>query len=704
MTPCPHRRALLAATFLVAIVPAARADDTPAPVTSITVTAQRFEAARQSIAPDLGASTYTIDAAAIAAEPGGEDAALNQVVLQAPGVAQDSFGQLHIRGEHNGLQYRLDGVILPEGISVFSQSLSPRLADQVELITGALPAQYGLRTAGIIDLTTKQGGIEDGGSVGIYGGSHGMIEPSFEDGGSIDGVRYFVSASYLEDGLGIESPDGRSTPLHDQTQQGQGFAYLDDILTENSKITLIAGTARDQFQIPDIANQVPSLGLSPYGRGTYPSADLNETQRELSGFGVLSYLNTNDATDLRVSLFGRMSSLDYTPDRIGDLIYDGIAQYAYKRDIAGGLQAEGVWRAADDHTFRAGLIAEIDQSTSRTISDVLPVNAQGRETSDIPIAIPDDGSKTALSGSLYAEDEWKAAADLTVNAGLRFDHIDAYRSEGQISPRLNAVWQVDPDTTIHAGYARYFTPPPFELVGAETIAKFVGTSGAAPAGSKDTTPLAERAHYLDVGVSEHVLPPLTVGLDTYWKESRNLIDEGQFGAPIILTPFNYASGRQYGAELSANWREGPFSAYANFAAGVAEGKDIVSSQFNFASPDLAYIATHYIHLDHDQTYTASAGASYKLDDWLFSGDLLFGSGLRADGDHPNGASLPDYVQLNLALDRHIDLADFGVFDARLDVINLLGAGYEIRDGTGVGVGAPQYGPRRGFFVGLSRRF
>ena len=28
--------------------------------------------------------------------------------------------------------------------------------------------------------------------------------------------------------------------------------------------------------------------------------------------------------------------------------------------------------------------------------------------------------------------------------------------------------------------------------------------------------------------------------------------------------------------------------------------------------------------------------------------------------------------------------------------------YEIRDGTGVGVGAPQFGPRRGFFVGLSQ--
>ncbi len=54
-------------------------------------------------------------------------------------------------------------MILPEGLSVFSQALSPRLAGNVELITGALPAEYGLRTAGIIDITTKSGASSNGG-------------------------------------------------------------------------------------------------------------------------------------------------------------------------------------------------------------------------------------------------------------------------------------------------------------------------------------------------------------------------------------------------------------------------------------------------------------------------------------------------------------------------------------------------------------
>jgi len=135
---------------------------------------------------------------------------LNQVILQAPEVAQDSFGQFHIRGEHNGLQYRLNGIILPEGISVFGQSLDPRFISSLSLITGALPAEYGLRTAGIIDITTKSGIEAPGGTISLYGGSHGTVEPSFTYGGGAGSFSYLLTGDFLRNDLGIESPDGSS--------------------------------------------------------------------------------------------------------------------------------------------------------------------------------------------------------------------------------------------------------------------------------------------------------------------------------------------------------------------------------------------------------------------------------------------------------------------------------------------------------------
>ena len=70
---------------------------------------------------------------------------------------------------------------------------------------------------------------------------------------------------------------------------------------------------------------------------------------------------------------------------------------------------------------------------------------------------------------------------------------------------------------------------------------------------------------------------------------------------------------------------------------------------------------------------------------------------------PNGAKLPDYVQVNLGVAHDVQMAG-GSLTLRADVINLFDKRYAIRDGSGVGVGAPQFGPRRGVFAGISKAF
>ena len=713
--PRPRLKCQLASAAAIAlIVPAAAsaadADSSQASttVTDVVVTAQRLDTARAKVEPSLGASTYTLSTQTVQALPGGENTALNQVLLQAPGVVQDSFGQLHVRGDHANLQYRLNNVILPEGLSVFGQVLSPRLAENTELITGALPAQYGLRTAGIVNITTKSGLFQNGGEVSVYGGSHEEIEPSFEYGGSSGATNYFVSGSYLHNDLGIESPDGSADPLHDRTNQFQGFAYVDHIIDTQSRLSLILGTSDENFQIPNErglnADDPGGLGLAVLGQTSFPSERLNERQNENTQYAALSYLRTWEKATLQVSLFGRYSTLRFHPDQLGDLLFNGIAQSAAKKDLAGGVQVEGVYDLTPTHTLRAGVILQADRATSNTSSLVLPVDINGLQTTDQPETIIDDSAKTQLQASVYAQDEWKLFDQLTVNFGLRFDQVHAYRSQDQVSPRVNVVWVPLSGTTLHAGYARYFTPPPFELVASETVTKFVGTT-AQPAVTQDDLPRAETDDYYDAGVQQKI-GALTLAVDGYWRDAKNLIDEGQFGAPIILTPFNYAVARIRGVELAAIYVKGAFSVWANAAYSRAEGKDIVSSQFNFGPDELAYIATHFIHLDHDQTYTASAGASYRWNDLTVGGDLLYGSGLRTTpgASAPNSGHVPGYVQVNLVTSYHLALGSAGPLDLRFDVINLFDKKYEIRDGTGVGVGAPQWGPRRGFFVGLTKAF
>jgi outer membrane receptor protein involved in Fe transport len=703
-------------------------------VESVTVTAERLAAARNGIQTQTGASTYTITAKDIDNQPGGQNTALNQVILQAPGAAQDSFGQLHIRGEHNGLQYRINGIILPEGISVFGQTLDPRLAQSVRLITGALPAEYGNRTAGIIDIQTKTGLFENGGEISMYGGSHSTLNPSISYGGSSGSFNYFVSGDYETNTLGIESPDGRSDPAHDRTKQYHLFGFAQDILDQNSSITAVVGVSNAMFQIPNsiglqptgldgivgLGPQDPSTGdflLQANGQTAFPSRALDERQRETTDYGILSYLRSDGNLDTQVSLFGRFSSLFFTPGaNVGDILYNGLAQTAYKRDVAYGVQAEGAWHVGDSHTIRFGLLYQADDILSTTSSLVLPTDAGGPanpnpnpvctdptqtcQTSDAPFAIADNGSKHAWAYGLYVQDEWKIFPSLTLNYGVRYDQFGAFDSENQISPRANLVWTPTDTTTVHMGFSRYFSPPPIELVATQDVALFDNTTAAAD--HTDTTPKAERADYYDAGVVQTIFEGAQIGLDGFFKASRNLIDEGQFGAPIILTPFNYQSGRQYGGELTFNYRSGDFTGYVNAAYERAGGRDIVSSEFQFDPGDLSYIASHFIPLDHQQIGTVSAGASYKWEDILFSTDLLYGTGLRRDGATPNGDHVPAYTIVNLGVSHTFDVAGLKGLTARFDIINAFDETYEIRDGTGVGVGAPQFGARRGFFVGLSK--
>ena len=125
---------------------------------------------------------------------------------------------------------------------------------------------------------------------------------------------------------------------------------------------------------------------------------------------------------------------------------------------------------------------------------------------------------------------------------------------------------------------------------------------------------------------------------------------------------------------------------------------------------MAYIADNYIHLDHEGRVAASAGASYLWSGTRFSADMLFGTGLRQDLNLPDGAVVPNgdhtpsYTQFNLGLSHAFQVGEPGPLTARFDIINVTDKVYQIRSGTGVGVFAPQFGPRRGFFGGLAWDF
>lgn len=662
-----------------------------------------LDQARNSLSPDTGSSQYVIDEKAIQALPLGDSTPLNQVILQAPGVVQDSYGGLHVRGDHANLQYRINGVMLPESISGFGQALDARTIQSVTLLDGALPAQYGERTAAVVDITTKSGSsLGNGGSVGITGGSFGTVNPNASLWGSNDRWSYFITANYLQSDVGIENPTASRSPIHDHTNQVKVFGDISYLINNDTRISFMFGASNNRFQIPNNPDQEPQFGY--LDTVNFNSADLDERQNEQTRFGVLSLQGKLGETAYQVSLGQRYSGLQYMPDDIGDLMFNGVAAAINQSDRASTLQADFSMPWGGSHTLRYGLYGNFDQAVTNTNSLVFPANPDGSQASTVPFNIFTGDKITARTWAAYVQDEWNINDKWTLNYGLRGDQYEAFRTESQLSPRVGVVWQATDSTTVHAGYSRYFTPPANELISSKDINAFANTTNAV-LNYGNNTPLAERSNYYDLGVQQSIGSHWTVGLDAYYRDVSRLQDEGQFGAALVYSTFNYRYGRIRGTEFSLNYDNGPVTAYFNFAYNRAMGKDVITSQYNFAPDELAYIADNWIHLDHDQKLTSSGGINYAFTDSTKIGaDYLFGSGLREDGEVPNGLSLPYYFQLNLSVSHDFNFDSTGKFHTQLALINALDRSYELRSGTGVGVGAPQFGPRRGVFLSLQKDF
>ena len=450
----------------------------PQPDSNATLAAQntQFDTARDSLSPRFGASTFDMNRAFIETLPGGINTPLNSVLLQAPGVSQDSTvnGDIHVRNEHANVQYRINGITLPDGISGFGRVLGTNFVGSLALITGALPAQFGLRTAGIIDIQTPSGNsLRQGGSVGIYGGSFGWVSPSFEYGGRAGNTEYFVTGLGLTNNLGIQNPTDSHSAIHDRTYQANFFSYTSTVLDAQTRLATIFGNFTGHFQIPNNPGQTPQF--TAFGISNFDSATLNENQAEQNTFGVVALQKSVNGLDLQLAAFSRYSTLRFVPDTIGDLVFNGIASDVYRRSFANGLQGDAAYKLNDAHTLRAGFTVSGESTLNSNDSTVLPLDSGGTPV-DAPFTVNDNLSKLGWIAGLYLQDEWRITDKLTLNAGVRFDQMWQFVNANQLSPRFNVVYKPLDGTTLHAGYARYFTPPPQAIAAPANISPFANTT------------------------------------------------------------------------------------------------------------------------------------------------------------------------------------------------------------------------------------
>jgi outer membrane receptor protein involved in Fe transport len=655
----------------------------------------------KDLLPKLGATDYNIDQAALQALPQGRNTPLDKVLLQTPGVSYDSAisnPDFHVRNEYANVQYRINGIQLPDGVSALGSVLETGFVGNLNLLDGALPAQYGLRTAAVVDIITKTE-FDAGGNLDLYGGSWETVSPSIEYGSGAADTQYFLTGRYLVSDQGLENATPMENPIHDRTMQEKFFGYGSTLFGDSSRLTYMAGGFVGRFQIPDVEGQAP---LGDFGPATLSSASLNENETDRFFFAVVALQTHGAAFDTQFSMFTRYATVDFVPDVYGDLAFNDVASNVVRKSLLNGLQADASGRLTDAHTLRAGWTFSIEKTQVQDLSTVLPLNDEG-DPLPTPIMVNDYTSKIGWTAGGYVQDEWRMRPDLTLNTGVRFDQMNQFVSANQVSPRIALIYKPVPETTLHAGASRYFTPPMQAQATQDNLALFRNTVQQ-PAISLDDPVRPERSTYFDVGVDQQLSPGLALGLDVYYKRSTDTLDDGQFGQAVVLNEFNFARGFSRGAEFKLNYTRDGFRAYANVSHEITMVKNVVSNQDLIDDPvEFAYLATHYTYASDAQTVTASAGAAYRWHHMLASIDGFYGSGLRAG--FANEQHTPGYTQWNAGVGWECDPWDNQKpLTIRLSAVNIFDRSYLLRGATGIGEFAPQYGPRRGIFAELNQRF
>jgi len=690
-----HRDGFRQATSMIAL---SRRIEKPIEITleaeqplALPVSANRIVA--QNGLTETGANKYTLTDKDIENLPAGDATPLNDLVLQMPGVALDQNQEIHVRGEHMGIQYQMNGIMLPLDMNTdptFTQLLNAYFVKSVSLIDGVLPARYGYRTSGVIDIRTKSGCDDAHNDVTILGGQRDTAQASFELGGCRGNFSYYLTGMFEQSNLGFSAATPAPDPIHDAVTMGQGFYYLTYTLNPDTKLSLISGMTLAFNQFPDVPNQPPEFKLDSINPSTYPSSAINSGLDQQDFYGVLALNGVmGPSADYLLAYSAHYNTQTFDPDPIGDLIYQGVSSRVFTSDLSNTLQGDLTYRYGADHSVRTGIYFGEYAVESDQTSQVFPL-VIGHPAS-LPISLTANLNKINLVYGVYLEDTWKITDQLSLNFGSRWDRATGFIVASQFSPTLNLTYKPRADTTMHAGFARNFQIPNFQAVLPGIAGMFAGTTGASGTSRGRTSPFAETDYTWDAGLTNEFTPRLIFSHDDYFRIDRHYLDEGQFGFVPIEAPLNYVRGFGGGTENSLTFNMENFAARLNLFVAREEDIGVASGQYNFPPAEIAYIDRHYIVLDHTPLVGASGGASWRWREYHFSIDGLFSSGLR--GGFANQTQLPKVWQFNLGAARDFIVPGLGKLTDRITLLNIFDRTNLIRPANGIGVFQAAYAPR-----------
>jgi outer membrane receptor protein involved in Fe transport len=657
-------------------------------------------------------ATTTIDNAQIRTSP--VDNSLNRLITTVPGIIQFSYNEPVANGFH-GITYNLDGAPMPIATtSNFAEIIDPKNVNSLEILTGAIPAEYGgERMGAVVNISTDR-------FLNIPEGTYGTITGGAGDQaqaiGQLDTVSRFGNNELFLDFNTSTTNRGLDAPtlvaVHAASSASDQFLRWVTKLSDRSNIAADFSNQFSQYQIPinpcDPATQGGVAACSALNPADpiFAIPGTGDTQREYDQFANIAYTQVSrDGNGVfQLIPWYRSTRVDYdgdlaaavqgfqpnfscvpagnpanypncnvdgvTPNFINNV---GLEQTTNANYL--GVNVSQL-RSSDRHTWKIGLQADRENSMgSQTYAcyyidcnipggTTTPVPAN--EASGYPLGYYAASSAQAQPGSqvgLYAEDKWQAAQNLVFNYGVRYDHSTGYVSGNMIQPRIGLNLSDGGKNIFHAFYGRYYAAPLLEDVRqACVIFAAQSASGTGNAGCATTTPpydlKPEMDSYVEMGL-QHTFSGNFVGwANLFEKNVVNVLDTTELLNTPLFAVYNNAIGHNQGLEIRLQDSEFNGSDWfftstisGSYAGGISGSTFLFPPNINLGLP-ISSPAQLSLE-DHSQTVQSTFGYTEIFGasrSWFATVQANYGSGFPVQFEDANGASLTGTLPAHTTID------------------------------------------------------
>jgi len=534
--------------------------------------------------------------------------AIESMVASTPGFVTDDNGRMHPRGSESQVQYVVDGVPVTDNMSaIFSTSLDARTLRTVEVLTGGIPAEFGDKLAGIINVNTKSGleGPTQGG-LSFSGGSFstGEIAADFSTHTKKLGFITNLSTSTSQRYLDPPTIDN----FHNFGRTGKGFFRLDYQFDANNSLKSVLNFGGSNFQVPN--------RLAQELAGQDQRQQLRDNSQNITYQHIFS-----PNTVAQFSFFHRQSHAELTsnPESTPVVAFQDRTLQNY-----GGIGSVALTRGR--HNIKVGgqfTITPIDEQFSFYPTVAFP-DLQDQNGNIVPNPVDDfnaanpflfNGSKTGRTLSAYVQDRFSIYKNLTLDLGIRYDNYKLLISEQALSPRLAIAYYVPKtQTTFRVSYNRLFQPPPAENLLLASSTEAAGISPLAVLqGITTVNPiLPDKENSFEAGAQQLLTKMFRLNLTVYQKRIENFSDKDQFFETGVIFPISISSGRVTGEEVRLESTDlHGFHGFASYANARAYGvTPINGGLFLGENPTDLFLSGFKFANDHDQRNEAQFQLSY----------------------------------------------------------------------------------------------